>query len=116
MRGVVTPEPGTGVPLGAYFRMSAAAVLGAAAKLIERYIFACLQAHGMFCRETAGPVSGGGGLCIIAADQTNQGGNGPDWQTAGVTLDTSTGGSLYAAKLGSAIPWDKLEYLQPPSP
>lgn len=99
-----------GLPLGSWLRLAPDAVLGAGATELERDLFDALKAHGM-CLRDINPSN----FSIYGTDEVNQGGNGVVWSAAGVPLPLKApDGTPYAVKLSSAIPWAKLQVLQPP--
>lgn len=101
----------TGLPLGTWMRLAPDATLGAGATKLESELFDALKTHGIFIRDIA-PSN----AAIYGTDEINQAGNATAWPAAGVPLPLKTSdGTPYAVKLGSAIPWAKLQMLEPPA-
>lgn len=102
-------EPGNGLPLGAWMRLDPAFDVSTLAIKWERTLATAMQRYGLFCRDI------GDTFHICLTDQVNQGGNGPDWQAAGVPLGGSNNnGQPYIVGFSPAFPWSRLQVLLPP--
>lgn len=108
LSGETTPG---NIPLGQWLRLAPDAVLGSGATMYERVIFDFLQACGMFLRDQGAVKAGTGDVTLHALDPGGGGRSFPAWRTAGVPLNAKG-----VVHLGSAIPWHKLQALQPPAP
>jgi hypothetical protein len=102
---------GSGLTFGQWVRLPAGTPT-AGLDLLTRYVIAALAKHGGLCRDT-------GGFSVYGVDACNQGGQVAKWAAVGITLDDVNPAYSppypYATKL-DAIPWSKLELLEPPSP
>jgi len=111
-RSGVSPEPGSGLPLGTWLRLDPTInVPSLGLNAFETMILVALQKYGMFNRDA------GSTLTIYGTDQVNQGGNAADWGAVGVSLPLTNNGIGYASQFSSGFvaQMAHLQVLLPPS-
>lgn len=76
--------------------------------LLDLTVCRFVQKCGLFIRDGGSPMN------VCGLDCVNRGGNGAAWGSVGVTFSNFVNGYPYAVQLSPAIPWLKLQALQPP--